>query len=101
MQSALIFGFGSYFTTSKVANDIDLLIVHDAITHESSNFAISIKKKLQNSLRSTDIVMLSQKEEQEKDFVSKSKASLIGEVTSGSLPSDIQNIVQAIRSVRI
>lgn len=98
MEKALIFGFGSHFRKSKLANDIDLLILHDTIKSESVDHAISVKKALNKKLTPCDFVILSKKEEQEKNFILISESRFLGKIEKASFLKDLKKITLLIKN---
>ena len=98
-QSLKIYGFGSFFRHEMSAHDIDLLLVHDEVAPESIRFAIWCKSLIKAELPKADIVMLSEQEERDIDFLGRSKAELLGVFSDTHLSAQIQHL--ATRIVRL
>lgn len=77
-ESLTVHGFGSFFRNVCDARDIDLLLLHRSTDPISCEFAIRCKAYLEHVLPTADIVLLSQNEEQEIQFLAKSKAVVLG-----------------------
>jgi hypothetical protein len=89
---AEIFGFGSHFVSQAIANDIDLLIVHEDIGEESCRFAIRCKSELIRIVANAHVTMLSKSEESKLQFVAASNAKLLGTVEANSICSNVASI---------
>jgi hypothetical protein len=82
-HTATIFGFGSFFRKGPgFANDIDLLLLHRTVDFESIEFAIGCKKMIRGTLPKAHVVMLSDAEERERDFIRRSSAVFLAEIES-------------------
>jgi hypothetical protein len=80
-QTAKLFGFGSYFAKGQAAaNDIDLLLVHQAVDRASIEFAILCKKVIRATIPMAHVVMLSNCEESELDFIYRSNAVYLTDI---------------------
>lgn len=80
-HSATLFGFGSYFAKGPAfANDVDLLLVHRNAGRDSIEFAISCKKVIQATIPAAHVIMLSDSEECELDFIRRSNAVYLTEI---------------------
>lgn len=91
-----IYGFGSYFSESKLYRDIDILIVHDSSDYQSCMQAIKCKKLILKEIDKSDVSILSKSEELDFDFISKSRAVLLGEIDEGS----IENIAYMVKTFK-
>lgn len=89
-----LYGFGSFFGAGRrCANDVDILLVHQDASPGSIAHAIRCKKILQSALPAVDVVMLSECEAGSSDFVRKSAARLLGNVSTEFADQDIGAIV--------
>ena len=81
---------------AKIYNDIDILLIHKNIDQHSCSIAIKCKKLLIESMKNSDIVMLSINEEKELYFIEKSKALKIGYIRNSSMNKDVKFILNKI-----
>ncbi|TNB48193.1 hypothetical protein FF124_07600 [Martelella lutilitoris] len=100
MESSEIYGFGSAFTISDKARDIDLLIVHKSTDFASCLFAITCKQRLIASVFDAHITMLSENEEKHCDFIETAQALRLGTIFKDSFDTDLTNLVTALRELR-
>lgn len=96
MQKVAVYGFGSFFSNQQVAQDIDILILHDEISYVSARFASLVKKSCKSAIPFSDIVMLSKKEEQDTSFIKMSKATYIGDISYNSIAGDIGKLLHVL-----
>jgi hypothetical protein len=68
------FGFGSYFNGITLANDLDILLVHNDFSMNSIRSALECKHWLTENFRKVDVVILSVSEEAETRFIEKCDA---------------------------
>ena len=80
VKHAKVYGFGSYFSNSAHANDIDLLIVHGSVQEPSCRFAIRCKRELVRMFPRAHVTILSETEEREAGFISTAAARLIATI---------------------
>jgi hypothetical protein len=93
-QTAQIYGFGSFFNEGRTtAEDIDLLLVHDSVERGSIDFAITCKSHIRALTPHAHIVLLSVSEERELAFLLKSKAILLGAVSSVETLSQLSTLL--------
>nr|WP_162623900.1 hypothetical protein [Paracoccus saliphilus] len=97
MSRSSIFGFGSFFKEENAFNDVDLLIVHEDSSAASCRLAILCKKRLVELMDRAHVTMLSEKEEQQLDFIQKSGAVEIGQVVDLTAEAEIERIVVGLR----
>lgn len=90
----LIYGFGSYFNSRKSYGDIDILIVHDAVSKESCLKAIHIKKIILKEIVGSSVTILSKSAEEDFDFIKVSGAIGLGVVDEKMDKPCINEIVQ-------
>lgn len=95
-----MYGFGSFFRERTEFHDIDILIIHRSTQYESCQFAIWCKKMLLSICADAHVSMLSETEEHQIAFVSKSSALRLGEVRKPSAEDDLQAIVEQIGRFR-
>lgn len=95
-----VYGFGSYFNSSEIFKDIDLLILHGDTSVPSCDFAIDCKKRIMEQLPLAHISILSRGEEYELGFIETSNALHIGTINSLSAVSDTQRILDFVHSSR-
>jgi hypothetical protein len=95
-----IYGFGSFFSERIEFHDIDILIIHRSTHHESCQFAIWCKKMLLSILADAHVSVLSESEEHQISFLTKSSALRLGEVHKLSAENDLQAIVKQIGRFR-
>ena len=89
--TATLFGFGSYFAKGPgVPNDIDLLVIHRIVSRDSIDFAISCKKLIQSMIPAAHVVMLSDGEESELEFLRRSGAVHLAEIEDGRASEQIE-----------
>ena len=70
-----VYGFGSAFHNQSKYSDIDLILLYDDFRSDNQiRFTILCANLIKEKLNNTDIVMLSLKEENEKNFLKISKA---------------------------
>jgi hypothetical protein len=93
---AKIFGFGSHFLSHAIANDIDLLIVHEDIGEESCRFAIRCKSELMRIVVNAHVTMLSKSEEFKLQFVAASNAKLLGTVEAINFRSNVVSLCEKL-----
>ena len=97
MENIAIYGFGSFFGENQdEARDIDVLLLHENISDVSARVAIDCKILLRSFVPNVHIVMLSQKEENEFDFIKKSHAKLISEIRTCYLEEDMEFAARTI-----
>jgi len=93
-ETVALYGFGSSFAgRATLTSDVDLLIVHEDHSARSLRVAIGCKKLLRAAIPSADIVMLSQAEERDHDFLRKSCATFLANIS----PEQISEYVAMIR----
>ncbi|WP_380996841.1 hypothetical protein [Sedimentitalea sp. HM32M-2] len=94
MHSVTVYGFGSAFATTdsakKVANDVDLLIVHQNTGHASCKLAIDCKRLLVENISHAHVTMLSEGEEALLLFIKTANATPIGTVRADLFHSDLE-----------
>jgi hypothetical protein len=80
-DTAVIFGFGSYFAKGSTrASDVDLLLLHRNVGRDSIQFAISCKRLIRAAIPAAHVVMLSANEERELDFIRRSNATHLADI---------------------
>jgi hypothetical protein len=87
-----VYGFGSYFMYGTGSRDVDLLIIHSALDIASCRFAIRCKRLLSASINYGDFTVLSETEEAELRFLSRSHCIALGEVWPHSVEQDTAKI---------
>jgi hypothetical protein len=96
-HTATLFGFGSYFAKGPTfANDIDLLLLHRNVGRNSIEFAISCKKIIQVVIPAAHVVMLSDSEESELDFLRRSCAVYLAEINDYCASEQIVALSESI-----
>lgn len=81
IQTAKLYGFGSYFEKGlAVVNDVDLLLVHRNVGRASIEFAIRCKKIIRVTIPTVHVVMLSDCEESELDFICQCNAVYLADI---------------------
>ncbi len=95
-----IYGFGSFFSGRIEFHDVDILIIHRSVQYESCQFAIWCKKMLLSVFADAHVSMLSEPEEHQISFLTKSSALRLGEVRKLSAEDDLQAIVKRIARFR-
>ena len=94
-----IYGFGSFFRERTEFHDIDILIIHRSTQYESCQFAIWCKRMLLSIRADAHVSILSESEEHQITFLSKSNALRLGEIRKLSAEDDLQAIVEQIDRV--
>jgi siroheme synthase (precorrin-2 oxidase/ferrochelatase) len=77
METAEVFGFGSFFRASGSYRDIDLLVLHRSTEAASCGLAVHIKRHLIKAIPLAHITMLAYSEEQDMRFVEQSVARFL------------------------
>lgn len=93
VEKLKIYGFGSFFRGAKIFNDIDFLIIHETFSKLSCQAAIKCKYLIFNELINSDISILSIKEEKSLNFIIKSNAIFLGEVSTFDMKKDLAYIL--------
>lgn len=88
-RSVTVFGFGSAFSDTDAANDVDLLIVHYGTDSASCRFAIQCKQQLSDYVARADITMLSDTEEAHFQFINTAHAVCLGMIREGHICIDV------------
>ena len=100
-RSVTVYGFGSAFaktgTAKIVANDVDLLILHQNVDLASCRFAIACKGYLQDSVTYAHITMLSNTEEQNCQFIKTAHAVRLGTIHEECIGGDLKLVRRALR----
>jgi hypothetical protein len=97
MQLLRVYGFGSFFfPREKPAHDIDLLLLHRDIRLPSIEFAIRCKSLIASAMPLTHIAMLSEAEEHDIAFLSKSQHLLLKTLSDTGLTWQIRQLIAAI-----
>jgi len=96
----LIYGFGSYFSSTKPYRDIDLLIVHDSISNASCLKAINLKKIILKEIDGASVTILSKSSAENFDFIKVSNAVLLGLVDEDASEPCIEEIIQKAKWFR-
>ena len=91
-EDLLIYGFGSYFNGRADFQDIDLLIVHESTDQKSCSLAIKCKELLMTQISNAHISILSKNEAKQLSFIEKSKAVIIGTVSSNTMHAGAKSI---------
>lgn len=92
-----VYGFGSYFAGDLQYSDKDLLLVHHDMTDESCAMAIACKKTLLRLDNKFDITMLSVAECINNEFIRKSSARHIGNISDVSNSLEYNAILQRVK----
>ena len=96
MHNVTVYGFGSAFvktdSAKKVANDVDLLVVHDETGPASCKLAIESKRRLIETVPHAHVTMLSEGEEIFLQFIQTANATRIGSVRADLFQNDLQVI---------
>lgn len=96
MNNVTVYGFGSAFAKTdaakKVANDVDLLVVHDDTGPASCKLAIECKRRLIETVPHAHVTMLSEGEEDFLQFIQTTNATRIRTVRADHLQNDLQVI---------
>lgn len=101
MNEALtVFGFGSFFADRFRARDINLLLLHQSGSRQSCEFAVSCKTALLEAFPTADVVMLSEPEADSSQFILRSGAVPLGNVSLENLDADLQAVVRQISSAQ-
>lgn len=95
-----VYGFGTYFRDSPSYHDIDILIVHSLTNHRACLDAISLKKIITLEIDKADVVILSRSAEAEFNFIEKSRAIFIHEITGMHCKIDYNVIFNTILNFR-
>ena len=99
-REVTVYGFGSAFVTSiatkRVAQDVDLLIIHYGTDVETCRFAIACKRRLAASVAGAHITMLSDGEEQHCQFIRTARAVRIGSIRADHFAEDLCTLDAAI-----
>ncbi|WP_342360576.1 hypothetical protein [Terrarubrum flagellatum] len=91
MRPVQIFGFGSFFRNENgIYKDIDLLLVHHAVTCQSVGFVILCKDRIRALVQQADIVMLSAAEQHELKFIERAKARYIMSLNENQFEVDVR-----------
>lgn len=101
METATVYGFGSFFRRSAQAEDIDLLIVHRSNDPESCRFAIDSKKVLSRLLPEADIVMLSLGEANQNNFIARALADKLGVIDSTNYEAQLSDLCRQIHKLYV
>ncbi|QIE57558.1 hypothetical protein G5B40_20165 [Pikeienuella piscinae] len=100
-RSVAVYGFGSAFakigTPKIVANDVDLLILHQGVNLDSCRFAIACKRYLQDSVTYAHITMLSNTEEKHCQFIKTAQAVRLGTIHEACIGGDLKLLQRALR----
>jgi hypothetical protein len=96
----LIYGFGSYFVSTKPYRDIDLLIIHDSIYKASCLKAINLKKILLKEFNGASVTILSKSSAKGFDFINVSEAILLGTVDEDESELRVEEIAKKIKWFR-
>ncbi|MEG6544919.1 hypothetical protein V6C59_03395 [Acinetobacter bereziniae] len=96
-----IYGFGSFFNSSKFWTDIDFCIIHSDTSKESCENAINLKTIILENIHNADVTLLSVKEECELNFIVKSKAKLLGYIQSSNLQNELFYIFDLYGIIKI
>ncbi|TQV65690.1 hypothetical protein FKG94_28230 [Exilibacterium tricleocarpae] len=97
----VIYGFGSYFASTKHYRDIDFLIVHDSISNASCQKAINFKKLILKEIDGASVTILSKSSEKNFDFISVSEAVLLGVVDEDESEPSIEEIANKTKWFRL
>jgi hypothetical protein len=101
MESARLYGFGSFFSDQVSApRDVDILVLHERVDSSSIEFAISCKSVLKLLMFNAHIVMLSESEERELAFVQRCGAIFLGRVTNTDPGKQLVAICRSISGAR-
>ena len=95
-----VYGFGSYFYSRKSYRDIDILIVHESETLESCMKAIKLKGNILSGIKGVHVSILSRSSEVYFDFVSTSRAILLGKIDESDLLSSVKKIHTKLSTFR-
>jgi hypothetical protein len=96
-EAVKIYGFGSYFSGEHATpGDIDLLVLHASEAKDSIDFAICCKRALSRAIPKVHITMLSEPEERDLSFRSKSNATFLSSVREDTISQNVQNILRII-----
>jgi len=96
-QSLKVYGFGSFFLQrTRPARDIDLLLLHRDVGLPSVEFAIRCKSLITAIMPYTHIVMLSEAEECDLDFLGRSNGLLLRKISDARLSSQIERLAAEI-----
>lgn len=98
MQCLKVYGFGSFFACGDRPNDLDLLLLHRSTDAASCQFAVNCKTKIMLILPTADIVMLSESEADDHQFLMRSGAIALGELNSEALDAQVQALANRIRA---
>jgi len=96
----MIYGFGSYFFSSKPYRDIDILIVHESDACESCMRAIGLKRKIQKEIKGAHVLILSKSAEAHFGFVFTSHAILLEVVDEIDFLPSINTIISKVAAFR-
>lgn len=84
-----LYGFGSFFNNGKSTSDIDFVIIHRNTSRKSCEEAISLKQLIIVKVPNADVTMLSDKEENEMNFIEISRAKLLGSIKSSKIRKEL------------
>lgn len=97
-HAVTVFGFGSYFSDDRPAEDIDLLVVHNDLTAESCAFAIRCKHLLSRLICRSHITMLSVCEEESFGFIDTAQAMRLGAIRADHIDDDAAALCHRVLS---
>lgn len=95
IESLVVYGFGSFFMRDTRPRDIDLLLLHRSLDDESCHLAIACKAEIKAILPNADIVMLSQDEADDLQFLTRAKTVLLGELQYGDIGAQARALIDA------
>lgn len=98
-ETIAVYGFGSFFTGDADPQDIDLLLLHRSSDDESCQFAIDCKAAIKSALPNADIVMLSQSEADDLQFLTRAKAVALGELYHDNLGTQARALVSMLSGI--
>lgn len=99
-QSVIVYGYGSSFGETFMANDVDLLIVHQGTDTESCQFAIDCKRRLAESVTHAHITMLSDSEEKHCRFIKAARAVCLGRIREDGFDGDLAALNASLPKLR-
>ncbi|WP_422001701.1 hypothetical protein [Roseovarius mucosus] len=95
-----VYGFGSAFVAhdenERIAQDVDLLIVHPGTHADSCQFAIACKRRLAACVTGAHITMLSDGEEQHCQFIRTTRAVRLGSIRADHIADDLRTLSAAM-----